>query len=474
MIEQKLLIDGRRKCGAGYQEIKNKYTGQTIGKVALATANEISEATEAARRAAWVMAKMPAYRRAEILQQTATLVKQRKDELAEIIAAEAGKALKYALKEVDRAICTCSLAAEEAKRIHGETVPLDAIPGGEEYFGFWVRRPLGVVAAITPFNFPLNLVMHKVAPALAAGNSVVLKPASYTPLSAGILCEILEKAGLPAGGVNLVHGAGSSIGSALVQDPRVAKVSFTGSRAVGETILAQAGIKRVTLELGNNSPVIIEPDADLKFAAQRCAVGAYYNSGQVCISVQRIYVAEKVYAEFIDHLVAATSQMVVGDPLDANVDVGPMIDIREAEKIEAWVDEARQGGARILTGGRREGAVFWPTVIVDAAPDMKVVAREAFAPVVTVMPYQIFTQALEAADNTEYGLQAAIFTNDIDRALMAVERLNFGGIIVNDTPNYRADQMPYGGNRCSGIGREGVRFAVEEMTNMQMVAIRRR
>ncbi len=470
--EARLFIGGEWVEGGPRLEVRNKYSGEVIGTIPEARREEVEAAVEAARRAAEVMAELPAHRRGEILRRAAELIRERREEFARTIAAEAGKALKFARIEVDRGISTFTVASEEAKRIHGETVPMDAVPAGEGYFGFWVRRPVGVVAAITPFNFPLNLVAHKVAPALAAGNSVVLKPASTTPLTAVLLCKVLEEAGLPAGALNLVVGPGGTVGEWLVTDPRVAKVSFTGSPPVGRRITEIAGIKKVTLELGNTSPVVVAPDVDLEFVARRCAVGAYYNSGQVCISVQRIYAAEGAYEPFVERFVRASEDMVVGDPLDERVDVGPMIDEREARRIEAWVEEALAGGARALTGHRRQGAVYWPTVLVDVKPDMKVVAQEAFAPVASVIRADDFEQALEQANATEYGLQAAVFTRDVDRLFRAIRKLNFGGVIVNDTPAYRADHMPYGGVRGSGIGREGVRYAIEEMTNIQMVVIR--
>jgi acyl-CoA reductase-like NAD-dependent aldehyde dehydrogenase len=453
-------------------EVRNKYSGEVIAAIPTARREEVEAAIGAATAAAAVMAETPAHRRAEILSGAATRLRERRDAVARTIAAEAGKALKYARIEVDRAVNTFVTAAEEAKRIHGETVPMDAVPAGEGYFGFYVRRPVGVVAAITPFNFPLNLVAHKVAPAIAAGNAVVLKPASTTPLTAVMLCKVLEEAGLPPGAVNLVVGPGGTVGTWLVGDPRVGKVSFTGSADVGRQILSCAGIKKVTLELGNTSPVIVAPDADIGVAAKRCAVGAFYNSGQVCISVQRIYCQRPVYEPFLEQFVKASEDMVVGDPLDERVDVGPMIDLSEAERIETWVKEALGSGARTLTGGRREQAVYWPTVLTDVTPEMKVVAREAFAPVASVIVCNDFDEALRQADASEYGLQVSVFTQRIDRVFRAVRRLNFGGVIVNDTPAFRVDHMPYGGNRQSGIGREGVRFAIEEMTNIQMVAIR--
>ncbi|HVN17105.1 MAG TPA: aldehyde dehydrogenase family protein, partial [Anaerolineales bacterium] len=433
---------------------------------------DLDAAIAAAERAESVMADMPAHKRAEILLRAAALLRERYDDFAKTIAAEAGKAMKFARAEVDRAISTFTIASEEAKRLHGETIPLDAVPAGEGYFGFWTRRPVGVIAAISPFNFPLNLVAHKVAPALAAGNTLVLKPASTTPLAAVKLCQVLEEAGLPAGAINLVIGSGGTVGEWLITDPRVDKITFTGSPPIGAHILAVAGIKKVTLELGNTSPVIVAPDADLDFVAKRCAVGAYYNSGQVCISVQRIYSQKQVYEPFSEKFIKATEAMVVGDPLDERVDVGPMIDSKEVDRIEGWVKEAQTSGAKVLTGGKREGAVYYPTVLTNVNPDMKVVAEEVFAPVASVIQCDDFEESLKQANDTKFGLQVGVFTKDVDRVFKAVKRLNFGGVIINDTPAFRADHMPYGGNRQSGLGREGVRFAMEDMTNIQLVAIR--
>jgi len=469
---EKLFVGGRWVDGGAPLAVHNKYTGKVIASLPTARPEDVDAAIAAAVEAAPVMAALPAHQRSDILLRTASLLQQHRDDIARTIAAEAGKAMKFSRVEVDRAISTFTFAAEEAKRIHGETIPMDAVPSGEGYFGFYLRRPVGVVAAISPFNFPLNLVAHKVAPAIAAGNSVVLKPASSTPLTALALCRLLAEAGVPAGGINLIVGPGGTVGNQLVADPRVAKVTFTGSPEVGRQITARAGIKKVTLELGNTSPVIIAPDADLDLAAKRCALGAYANSGQVCISVQRIYADRGVYEPLTDRFVKATEAMVVGDPLDERVDVGPMIDLREAERIEGWVNEARAGGAEVLTGGRREGPVYLPTVLARVQPEMKVVAQEAFAPVASVIEYDDFEAALRAADRTEYGLQASVFTRDIGRVFQAIRHLNFGGVMINESPMMRVDHMPYGGNRQSGIGREGVRFAIEEMTNIQMVVIR--
>jgi len=471
-MEYKLYINGQWVGGGPLMEVKNKYTGEVVGALPTARREDVDAAIAAAQQAGPVMADMPAHKRSAILARAAALIQERKEDLARTIAAEAGKALKYARLEVDRAISTFTIASEEAKRLHGETIPLDAVPAGEGYFGFWTRRPVGVVAAISPFNFPLNLVAHKVAPALAAGNTLVLKPASTTPLTAVKLCQILSEVDLPAGAINLVVGSGGTVGEWLVTDPRVAKITFTGSPAVGRHITSVAGIKKITLELGNTSPVIVAPDADLDLVAKRAAVGAYYNSGQVCISVQRIYSQKAIYEPFTERFVQASEAMVVGDPLDERVDVGPMIDPHETERIESWVKEAQAGGARVLTGGKREGAIYWPTVLTNVQPEMKVVAEEVFAPVASVIAYDDFEEALRQADATEFGLQVGVFTRDINRVFQAVKRLNFGGVIINDTPAFRADHMPYGGNRQSGLGREGVRFAMEDMTNIQLVAIR--
>lgn len=471
-MDYNLLIDGRWIAGGTPLEVKNKYTGETIAAVATARQTEVDAAIAAALRAKTIMAAMPAHKRADILMRTAALLRERSEDLAATIAAEAGKAIKFARAEVDRAQSAFTIAAEEAKRLHGETLPLDAVPSGEGYFGFWTRRPVGVIAAISPFNFPLNLVAHKIAPAIAAGNAIVLKPASTTPITAVKLCRILEEAGLPAGAINLVVGAGGTVGEWLITDPRVDKITFTGSPAIGRHILSVAGIKKVTLELGNASPVIIAPDADLDFAARRCAFGAYYNSGQVCISVQRIYCQKEVYEPFLDKFIAASKAMVVGDPLDEMVDVGPMIDMREVERIDGWVREAEASGAIKACGGRLAGPVFSPTVLTEVSAAMKVVREEAFAPVASVMCCSDFEDALRQADDSQFALQAGVFTRDIDRVFKAIDRLNFGGVIINDIPSFRTDHMPYGGNRQSGLGREGVRFAMEEMTNIQMVAIR--
>lgn len=468
--DYQMLIGGTWVPGKARREVKNKYDGSVLGTVPIADADEVDQAIQAAQRAFPTMAALPAYQRAEMLGNAVHLLKQRREDIARTIAAEAGKALKYARIEADRGIQTFTFAAEEAKRLHGETVPLDATPAGATHMGFYLRVPIGVVVAITPFNFPLNLVAHKVAPALAAGNTVVLKPATVTPLTAVILGEILTEAGLPAGALNIVFGDGRTVGDWLVADPRPAKVTFTGSPPVGRHIMSRAGLKKVTLELGNSSPVILDEDADLALAVPKCVVGSFYNAGQVCLSVQRLYVHRRIAHEFTERFVSAVAALKVGDPLDEACDVGPMIDEGEAVRAEAWITEAVASGANVLIGGKREGALLHPTVVTDVTPEMKVVCAEVFAPVVSLIPYDTFDDALRMANDTIYGLQAGVFCRDMQKVWQAIKHLDFGGVIINDTPTFRADHMPYGGMKESGVGREGVRHAIEEMTHIKMVA----
>lgn len=449
----------------------DKHNGEALGSVPRATREDVAQAVAAAAAAFPAWSKTPAHERSRILRRTAGNLEKRKDELTETICREAGKPWKHASGEVQRGIETFTFSAEEAKRIHGETVPMDASPAGTGRVGFYLRTPLGVVGAITPFNFPLNLVAHKVGPALAAGNTVVLKPAEETPLTAVALGEALADAGLPKGAFNLVHGDGPDAGEWLVTDPRPAKISFTGSPPVGAHILKVAGLKRVTLELGNNSGTIVEPDANLDRAVPRCVVSAFANAGQVCISLQRLYVHEAIWDTFLERFLAQTAALKVGNPLDRDCDVGPLISDEAADRAERWIQEAVAEGARLLAGGRREGRLLWPTVLDRTRPEMKVMCQEAFAPLVSLVPYRDFEEALDLLGDSPYGLQAGVYTYDLRKAFRAVERLDVGGVLVNDTSIFRTDHMPYGGNRMSGIGREGVRFAVEEMTNLRMVCL---
>lgn len=450
-------------------DVLNPYDDTLIGVVPEATPGLVDKAIAAARQGFGVISAMPAWQRSEILEKTAGFMLRDKEEIAGIIAREAGKSWKYALAEAERSAETFRFASLEARNEHGEVVPMDASPVSAGRFGFYLRVPIGIIGAITPFNFPMNLVAHKVAPAIAAGNALVVKPATKTPLSLLKMAELLEEAGLPAGALNVVIGSGSVVGNQLVQDERLAMITFTGSPAVGRGIKALAGLKRVTLEMGSNSPTIIDEDADLAKAVPRCVMGSFANSGQVCISVQRIFVHSNRYAEFLAKMVAATEELIVGDPMDRRCDIGPMISSAELQRAMEWLEEAKSLGARVETGGRRTGNCLEPTILSGVTPQMRVICSEVFAPIVSIIPFDTFEQALEMADASVYGLQAGIYTNDINKAFQAVKRLDVGGVIINDVPTFRVDHMPYGGNKESGLGREGIRYAMEEMANIKFV-----
>ena len=469
MKEYKTLLGGKWTALNESISIKNKYTGEDFATVPRAKEKDVELAVNTAESAFKEFRKFPSYKRAEILSKTARLMNEEKEKFTEVLAKEVGKAWKFALGEVERAIETFNFAAEEAKRIHGETVPLDASPSGVNRQGYYYRVPVGVVAAIAPFNFPLNLVAHKVAPAIAAGNTIVLKPASATPIVSIMLAEVLLKAGLPAEALNIVIGSGSTVGNYLVENPKCRKISFTGSQSVGEEIMKKAGIKKVTMELGNNSATIIDETSNIEKAVPRCVVSAFACSGQVCISLQRLYVHRNVADKFIEEFVKKVKALKVGNPLDKDTDVGPMIDESEAKRAEEWINEAVGQGAKLLVGGKREKGVLYPTVLTDVQDDMKVVCQEIFAPVVTIEIFDDFKKAVAKANNTPYGLQAGVFTNDIYNAYYAIDNIDVGGVMINDTSMYRVDHMPYGGNKLSGIGREGVKYAIEEMTNIKMV-----
>ena len=471
--DYKTLIGGEWLATGQTLDVVNKYSGEVFATVPVVDQELTARAIDCAAMAFATFRKTPAHQRAKVLEKASELLLVRAEEIARTISLEVGKAWKFSLNEVQRSAETFKFAAEEAKRGHGEILPLDASRFGENRLGYFVREPIGVIGAITPFNFPLNLAAHKVAPAIAAGNTVVLKPASSTPVSAILLAEILDEAGLPPGVFNVTIGSGATVGDTIVMHPGCRKITFTGSVAVGEQIIRKAGIKKVTLELGNNSATIIEADADLAKAAARCVVSAFANAGQVCISLQRIYVNRRVFEKFTEIFLDKVRALKVGDPLDRDCDVGPMIDAKERERIDAWVKEAVAQGATVAAGGRAEGSVYLPTVLTGVTEDMKVMCMETFAPVASIVPYDDFAEALAKVNNSDFGLQAGIYTSDINKALTAVEELNVGGVMINDTPTFRVDQMPYGGNKLSGLGREGVRFAMEEMTNIKVVVINR-
>jgi acyl-CoA reductase-like NAD-dependent aldehyde dehydrogenase len=472
MIKQKLFINGAWVEAAAYTPLFSPYTGEKIAEIPMATAAEVDRAIEAAYQARDTMAKMPAHQRAAILEKLVTLLEKRKEEAAVIIAREAAKPITTARAEIQRTITTYKFAAEEAKRIHGETIPLDAAPGGEGRVAYTTREPLGVIGAITPFNFPMNLVAHKVGPAIAAGNTVVLKPAPQTPLSAFFLAELLQEAGLPDGALNIVTGSGE-VGQQIVADERVSMISFTGSAAVGKAIRNQAGLKRVVLELGSNAAVIVDKGVTIDKIINRCVTSAFSYQGQVCISLQRIYVHEEAYEEFVEKFIAAVQTLKVGDPLLPETDISALIAPREVQRVLGWIDEAVQHGARVATGGTAEANCLLPTVLLDAAPTLKVSCEEVFAPVVLINKVASVEEAIELVNHSKYGLQAGIYTENLHTAFEAAEKLQVGGVLINDTPTFRVDHMPYGGVKESGLGREGVRYAVEEMTESKLVIFNR-
>ncbi|WP_324669646.1 aldehyde dehydrogenase family protein [Geochorda subterranea] len=441
-----------------------------VTELHVASGADVEDAVRAAVAAKPVMAGMPAHKRAQILRRAAEELMRRRGEVARSITAENGKPAALAQREVGRAAETLEFAADEAKRLAGEVIPMDSSSRGENKLGFTLRVPVGIVGAITPFNSPLNLMAHKVGPALAGGNTVVLKPAPQTPWCSVYLVEALEAAGLPPGAINVVHG-GPDVGEAIVTHPGVNLVTFTGGIRAGARIRNIAGMKKVLLELGGNAGNIVCADANLDRAAREMAANAFGYSGQSCIAVQRIYVERPVYEAFLEKLLQYTSRLRVGDPWLPETDIGPMISEEAAERVEAWIKEAEQQGARILCGGKRDGALLEPTVLVDVRPEMKVVCEEVFGPVVSVVAVDSLEEAIAAVNDSQYGLQAGIFTASLGKALQAVRSLEVGGVVVNGTSNFRLEQMPYGGVKLSGIGKEGPRYAVEEMTVERMVII---
>ncbi len=472
MHEARLLIGGHRVPGEGGEHITfNPYSGEPVARLSLASPGQVREAVRSSRDAFTGYRRLPAHRRGDMLLAAARLTAERAEVLARTITEENGKPVRLARAEVNRAATVFRLAAAEAGRITGETIPMDAVPGSEGRIGFYIRQPVGVVAAITPFNFPLNLAVHKIAPALAAGNTVVLKPSSQTPLTASLLGEIITDAGFPAGTLSVVPCARDAA-EALAADPDVAAVSFTGSVAAGRSVRDGAGLKRVSLELGSNSGNIVAGSADLEQAAASCVVGGFAYAGQVCISVQRIYVQRTVLEAFTALFLPRVQALRSGDPREETTDVGPLVSDEAAERVRGWMDEAMRGGARVLCGGQLEGRMMQPTVLAAVDRGMKVVCQEVFAPLVSIIPFETFDQALAMVNDSRYGLNAGVFTRDLAEAFRAVEELEVGSVIVNDSSAYRADHMPYGGVKSSGLGREGVRFAMEEMTEIKLAVIR--
>jgi len=474
-IEKKefpMLIGGEWVRSPTMRTIHLPYDGTPVGEIYEADAAMAERAVSAAYAGAPEAARLTLYERAELLERVRRLLERDAAEFARLVCCETGKPIREARLEVERSQQTLIASADAARGLRGEVIPMEGAPIGRGRWAMTVREPLGVIGAITPFNFPLNLALHKIGPALAGGNSVVHKPAGNTPLSALRLGQLMQEAGAPAGAYNVVTGPGETLGPVLIDDPRVAMITFTGSVPVGEQIRARVGLRRATLELGSNSSVILEPDSDLDTMIPRCATGSFTHSGQVCISVQNIYLHEAIAKEFTERFVEATRKLKLGHPLEDSTEISSLITTGEATRVEQWIEHARTRGAKVITGGTKRNATVEPTVLSGVAPDLEVCCREAFGPVVALHTYRSLPEAIAAVNAGEYGLQAGICTRDIDKAFQTARQLHVGGVIINDVPAYRADHMPYGGVKKSGIGREGPRFAVEEMTEMKLICWR--
>ncbi|MFI0485367.1 aldehyde dehydrogenase family protein [Actinomadura sp. 9N215] len=461
------LINGEWLRSDHERTVHHKFTGAPLATSYDATPGMVTDAVTAAREAS--RTPLNPLERFEILRAVADQIAANRERLALDVARESGFSVKDCLGDTDRAVQTMLTSAEEAKRIDGAVVPIQAAPGFAHRLAFTIRTPVGVVGAITPFNSPLNTVAHKIGPALAAGNAAVVKPSPFTPIAAAALCRMLLDAGLPPGLIGLVLGPGDPVGQALVDDERVDFITFTGSTAAGKAISARLGMRRATMECGNVSATIVCKDADVLSAAQQCARGAFRKSGQVCTSVQRLYVHADVLDEFLAELSASASKLVLGDPEDPATDIGPMISEAAAKRAEEWVNAAVDQGAHIVTGGQRSGPVMHPTILVDVAPEARLLCEEAFAPVVSVVPFDDLDTVIDKVNDTPYGLQAGIFTRDLDTALTAAKTLRMGGVVINSTSSTRADLMPYGGVKDSGYGVEGPRYAIRDMTEERLI-----
>ncbi|MBR49676.1 MAG: aldehyde dehydrogenase [Chloroflexi bacterium] len=465
----KMYIDGSWVDRDDKIQVINPFNGEAFDTVPKATSADVSAAISAAERGAKEMAKMSGYQRYELLMKAIKLMDERMVDLGQTITLEEGKVISEGIGEVQRAIQTMTGSAEEAKRLSGEVVPLHGSPTWTGQLGFTLRVPVGIVAAIAPFNFPLNLVCHKVGPALAAGNAVIIKPASDTPLSALKLTEILIEAGFPADAVQCITGSGTTVGGALVEDSRIRKITFTGSRDVGEGICEAAGLKKVTMELGSNAPLIVMHDADIEKVVAGTISSGFANAGQVCISAQRVIADKRIYSDYLDALKEGVEKISTGNPMDESIKMGPMVKPQEAVRVNEWIKEAVSSGARTITGGDYEGAMHAPTVVADVKPEMRVSCEELFGPAVAVTPSSDIDEAIRIANDSNYGLSAAIFTQNLDWAMKFAREVDSGNLHINSGPGWRVDLMPYGGLKESGMGKEGPKYAVEEMTELKMV-----
>ncbi|MEQ8223838.1 MAG: aldehyde dehydrogenase family protein [Candidatus Eremiobacterota bacterium] len=471
MLEFNNFVNGTYVDSSRKLDVINPYSGEVAGKVSESGHEELEEAIACASSSFNLTKKLPVYKKAEILKYIARRIKEEKEDFAKLITLEAGKPIKDSRIEADRAINTFNLASEEVSRIHGEYFPLDIIPASAGRKAITGRFPRGPVAAISPFNFPLNLVAHKVAPAIAAGNPVIMKPSSQTPMTALKLAGIIGETDYPKGAVNALC-CPSRIAEKLASDYRVKVLSFTGSPPVGWHLKNLATKKQVTLELGGNAGVIVHNDSDVDFAVKRCVVGSFSFSGQVCISVQRIFVQNKIFQTFLDKFIEETKKLKMGDPFDENTDIGPLINSAGKAKAMSFIEDALSGGARLLLGGKSTGGnMVEPAVLTEVKPFMKVFCEEAFSPLVSIMPYEDFEEAVDMVNNSIFGLQCGVFTCDIKRILYAFEHIETGGVIINDLSTFRADNMPYGGIKESGFGREGLRYAIEEMTELKLLVL---
>jgi len=466
--EKKMFVNGEWREGKITYDLKSPYSGEVVAKIAFSTKEDVLEAVDSAKKATAKMKALTALERSNILEKVARLFEEQFEECAQILTQENAKPLKAARGEILRTIETYKFAAEEAKRLTGETIPMDAAKGGKGKFGYTVREPLGIIGAITPFNFPMNLVAHKVGPAIAAGNTIVLKPASQTPLSAFFLAELLEEAGIPKGALNVVTGSGKVVGDRLVTSSKVSMITFTGSPEVGISIQGKAGLKKVTLELGSNAGVIIDKGADIHKTASRCVFGAFSNQGQVCISLQRIYVHEAIYNEFVEAFIKETEKLTCGDPLDDKTDISALISSSDTERSLKWIHQAEADGAKIVAGGETINSVLKPTVLLSVKAHSSVSCQEVFAPIVLINPVPTVDEGIAAINDSKYGLQAGVYTNNVNTAFRAIKKLKVGGVIINDIPTFRVDHMPYGGVKESGKGREGVKYSVEEMLELKL------
>lgn len=465
----KMLLNGEWVDRPRKLEIRDPQDNSLVDTVPLASLEDMHAAITAAVAGFERARRMPVHQRMTILHTAAALIRDRHEAFARMIAREGIKTIREARKEVTRAIETMRISAEEARRITGETIPFDQMPGSEQRLGYFSRQPIGVIGAITPFNDPLNLVAHKVGPALAAGNAIIVKPDSKTPLSALLLAQALDEAGLPPGILQVITGNGREVGNVLVTDPRVRMISFTGGLSTGQAIMAKIGLKKVGMELGSNAPVIVLPDADMALAVSSTVSGAFWAAGQNCLHVQRLLIHEDIYDEFAPRFVAAAAAYTVGDKQDESTDMGPLINETEAIRVEQMVDEALQAGATLLTGGARTGAFYAPTVLADLPDTCPLARAEIYGPVTILYRFATLDAAIQRANHVEYGLQAGVFTNDLQSAFYAAAHLDCGGVMINDSTDYRIDAMPFGGVKGSGLGREGIRFALQEMTEPKVV-----